>query len=360
MNNFLDFYKDKRVFITGMSGFKGSWLWFILNKLGVEVEGYSLRKWPPALSDILKNAHLPFEDFFGNITSYPNLLKSIERFKPDILIHMAAQPIVLTSYEQPRETYETNVQGTVNVLEAVRNYPGIKLLLNVTTDKVYLNSDLGRDFVEDDKLCGFDPYSNSKSCSELVTFSYFNSFFKDKRDISVATLRAGNVIGGGDFAENRIVPDCARTLTNNDSILIRNPKYTRPFQHVLDALLAYLLVGYRLWGTNKFDSVNVGPDSPLEVGALADIFCKAWGGNAKWHTEPNPSAPKEAKLLQLDTTHLKTDYGWSPLCSTEEAIKMSAVWYKSWAEKDFASCISIMDDQVNDFITRTENFYKEV
>lgn len=279
----------------------------------------------------------------------------MQKFQPDIVIHMAAQPIVLESYLHPRETFLTNVQGTVNVLEAVRHCDSVKLLINVTTDKVYLNENLGKDFVETDKLCGLDPYSNSKSCSELVTYSYYNSFFKGQRDMGVVTLRAGNVIGGGDFAKHRIVPDCARFLSQNTPIVLRNPASTRPYQHVLDALFAYLLVGSKIYGKDSFDSANVGPDTDMTTQEIAEIFCKIWGGDATWTTpQPsNQSAPQEAKLLRLDTNHLKSQYGWKSVLNASQAVEFSVEWYKAWSTNDVAKCLDITNSQINYFYNHT-------
>lgn len=347
MSDFLNIYKGKKVFVTGLTGFKGSWLNMVLQRLGAEVLGYSLVPEEETLSTYFKDI-VPINNIYADIRDYDTLLQSMQEFQPDIVIHMAAQPIVLESYIHPRETFETNVQGTVNVLEAVRHCESVKLLLNVTTDKVYLNENLGNDFVETDKLCGFDPYSNSKSCSELVTFSYYNSFFKD-RDMGLATLRAGNVIGGGDFAKFRIVPDCARSLAQNAPIVLRNPTSTRPYQHVLEALFAYLRVGSALYGKNCFDSVNVGPDTDMTTREIATIFCQTWGGNSQWTSVQQENAPAEAKLLRLDTTHLKTTYNWKQILDGKESVEFSVVWYKAWAEKDIDKCLFITKSQIDYF-----------
>lgn len=349
---FNDFYKGKRVFITGMSGFKGSWLYLTLKQLGAKILGYSLHPEHQSFMTLIQKGEIsPSEYCYSDIGNYEVLQARIQKFKPDIVMHLAAQAIVLKGYEDPRNTYATNVQGTVNVLEACRHTPSVKLILNITTDKVYLNENQNRAFEESDRLCGQDPYSNSKSCSELVSYSYYQSFFKET-GISLITLRAGNVIGGGDFAENRIVPDCARALMRGEPIVLRHPSYTRPFQHVLDVILSYLFVGYKMYESHAFDSFNVGPQKALSVEQIANLFCKTWG-NGLINKLNNNDAPAEAQTLTLSTQKMCQNFNWCSLYTPEEAIKLSAQWYKYFYESsDSKSIIEYSKSQVSEAIEK--------
>ena len=275
----LSFYKGKKVFITGHTGFKGSWLSKILVMAGAEVTGYALN--PPTNPNLFDIAGLEgkMTSVIGDIRDFDKLSEAFAKAEPEIVFHLAAQPIVLTSYEQPRYTYETNVMGTVNILECARQSKTVKSVLNVTTDKVYKNNEWCWGYRENEPLDGYDPYSNSKSCSELVTHSYKASFF-DNSDIAVSTARAGNVIGGGDFADNRIIPDCVRASMKKEPIVVRNPNSTRPYQHVLEPLNAYLMIAEMQYNDKKYQGYyNVGPDDRdcLTTGQLATIFCDAWG-----------------------------------------------------------------------------------
>lgn len=272
----LKFYKDKRVFITGHSGFKGSWLCHILKLAGAEVAGYSLRpNTEPSLFEVSGLNHdTDIQNIFDDIRNLDHLQKAMSGFSPDIVVHMAAQPLVRESYDRPVYTYETNVMGTVHVLEAVRNCPSVRSFLNVTTDKVYENKEWAWGYRENEPLDGYDPYSNSKSCSELVTHAYNKSFFKE-REIAVSTARAGNVIGGGDFADDRIIPDCVRAALNHQPIIVRNPCSIRPYQHVLEPLFAYLLICQKqAENPEKAGYYNVGPDEAdcITTGNLVDFF----------------------------------------------------------------------------------------
>ena len=349
---FDDFYRGKRVFITGMSGFKGSWLYLTLKQLGAKVLGYSLHPEHQSFMTLIQKSEIsPSEYFYSDIGNYETLQARMQKFKPDIVMHLAAQAIVLKSYQNPMDTYKTNVQGTVNVLEACRHTPSVKLILNITTDKVYLNENQNRAFEESDKLCGLDPYSNSKSCSELVSYSYYQSFFKEA-GVSLITLRAGNVIGGGDFAENRIVPDCARALMKDEPIVLRHPNYTRPFQHVLDVILSYLFVGYKMYGSNTFDSFNIGPQKALSVEQIAVYFCKIWGGGFINKLNKN-DAPAEAQTLTLSTQKIFQELNWHSLYTPEDAIKLSAQWYKYFYESsDSKSIIEYSKSQINEAIEK--------
>ena len=273
----LDFYKGKKVFITGHTGFKGSWLCKILIDAGAIVTGYSLV--PPTKPSLFDECMISknIKSVIGDIREYESLKKAFDDAQPEIVFHLAAQPIVIDSYKDPKYTYETNVIGTVNILECIRNNKCVKSFLNVTTDKVYENNDIdNHGFAEDEKLDGFDPYSNSKSCSELVTHSYKKSFLQD---VAVSTARAGNVIGGGDFANDRIIPDCVRAMQKGEDIIVRNPYSTRPYQHVLEPVFVYLMIAQKQYEDSNYQgSYNVGPDDVdcFQTGALVDLFCKCW------------------------------------------------------------------------------------
>lgn len=317
-----DFYQGKRVLVTGHTGFKGTWLTEILTMLGAAVCGYSLN--PPTAPSLFELTHMDegIKSVIGDIRDYNHLLETFNEFKPEIVIHMAAQPLVRESYKNPQMTYETNVMGTVNVLECVRNTPSVKSVINVTTDKVYLNREWDKGYVETDVLDGYDPYSNSKSCSELVTHSYVQSFLRDM-GISVSTMRAGNVIGGGDFAKDRIIPDCVKAAFINAPIIIRNPHSTRPYQHVLEPLFAYLMVAMKQYENMEYaGNYNVGPDdcNNVTTGILADRFCYHWGDNMSVKIQGD-GGPHEAGFLKLDCTHLKQVFLWQPTWTIDDTLK---------------------------------------
>ena len=280
------FYRGKKVLITGNTGFKGSWLSKLLLEAGAQVYGYSLK--PPTeenLYDILR-LHESMETVTGDVRDYEKLVRTMQDKKPEIVIHLAAQPIVRESYVRVRETFGTNVMGTVNLLESVRHCGSVKSVLNVTTDKVYENREWCWGYREDDALNGYDPYSNSKSCSELVTQSFRKSFF-DGIDIAVSTARAGNVIGGGDFAHDRIIPDCVRAAIRGQKIKVRNPYSIRPYQHVLEALSAYLLIIRKQYEDTRLQGeYNVGPSeaSCVSTGELVNMFCSKWQNELEWET----------------------------------------------------------------------------
>jgi CDP-glucose 4,6-dehydratase len=277
-----------------------------------------------------------------------NLKKILKSFKPEIVIHMAAQPIVRTSYEEPVYTYETNVMGTVNILESIRLCDSVKSVVIVTTDKVYKNNEWQWGYREIDELNGYDPYSNSKSCAELATSSYINSFFQE-RDIAVSTVRAGNVIGGGDFAKDRIIPDCIRAAINKEKIIIRNPYSIRPYQHVLEPLMAYLMIAEKQYKNKKnAGNYNIGPDDIdcIDTGTLATIFCNKWG-DISWENV-HDGGPHEADFLKLDCSKLKSKFGWLPKWNIEKAIDASVEWAKCYVDKsDVQLC---MENQINEYI----------
>jgi len=329
------FWKGKRVFVTGHTGFKGAWLCRILTGAGAEVTGYSLE--PPTQPNLFSLAGLAdrMTSVIGDIRDVAALKEAFDAAKPEIVLHLAAQPIVRESYKDPRYTYETNVMGTVNLLECVRlaDWP-VRSVVNITTDKVYHNNEWEWGYRENEPLDGFDPYSNSKSCSELVTHSYVNSFFANA-GIPVSTARAGNVIGGGDFAKDRIVPDCVRAVEAGEAIQVRNRHSTRPYQHVLEPLFAYLMIAQKQYEDASFAGwYNVGPDECdcVTTGDLVDLFCKTWNG-AAWvdHTEAN--APHEANFLKLDCSKIKSVFGWKPRWHIEEAIEQTVAWTKVYFEK---------------------------
>ncbi len=345
----VSFFNGKKVFVTGHTGFKGSWLCKMLGNAGAEVTGYSLgsRK-EKSLYDIAGISQ-DIYSVYGDIRNYAALKKAFDEAQPEIVLHLAAQPIVRDSYANPAYTYETNVMGTVNILECIRNSSCVKSFLNVTTDKVYLNKEWVWAYRENEELDGHDPYSNSKSCSELVTHSYKKSFFQDGR-VAVSTARAGNVIGGGDFAKDRIIPDCVRAAVKHEDIMVRNPFSTRPYQHVLEPLYAYLMISAMQFEDEKYAGYyNVGPDEEdcLQTGALVDLFVKHWGGGVKWVSHYD-GGPHEANFLKLDCSKLKATFGWKPHWTLDKAIEMVVEWNKCWLEGgDVRAC---MDNEIEDFL----------
>lgn len=344
----LSFYKGKRVFVTGHTGFKGSWLTAILVKAGAEVTGYSLT--PPTNPNLfsISGVENKINSVIGDVRDFDSMKRAFDECDPEIVFHLAAQPIVITSYEQPKYTYETNVMGTVNILECVRLSKNVKSVLNVTTDKVYKNNEWCWGYRENEPLDGYDPYSNSKSCSELVTHSYKSSFF-DSMGIAVSTARAGNVIGGGDFADNRIIPDCVRAAVKGEDIIVRNPNSTRPYQHVLEPLNAYLMIAERQYEDNSLQGYyNVGPNDSdcLTTGELATIFCESWG-NGQTFKCLKKDGPHEANFLKLDCSLLKTKFGWSPVWSAKLAVEKTVEWTKVWASN--GDVPAALDRQISEF-----------
>lgn len=269
----------------------------------------------------------------GDIRDLAHLSQTMQQYRPEIVIHMAAQPIVRESYVNPAYTYETNVMGTVNFLEAVRQCDSVKSVVNVTTDKVYLNHEWEWGYREIDALDGYDPYSNSKSCSELVTSSYKKSFFQN-RDIAISTCRAGNVIGGGDFAKDRIIPDCVRAMEKGEDIVVRNPYSTRPYQHVLEPVCTYLkLAEKQYYDREKYEGCyNIGPDDCdcVNTGVLTDLFCQFWGNSAQWINQSEANAPHEANFLKLDCAKIKKTLGWQARWHIADAVEKTVEWSKAW------------------------------
>ena len=329
----LEFYKNKKVLITGHTGFKGAWLCRLLVNAGAAVTGYSLE--PPTDPNLFEMAGLEGRmiSVIGDIRDIEHLQQVFAETKPEVVLHLAAQPIVRDSYKDPRYTYETNVMGTVNLLECVRKTPSVRSVLNVTTDKVYHNNEWCWGYREDEPLDGFDPYSNSKSCSELVTHSYINSFFDKPESPAVSTARAGNVIGGGDFANDRIIPDCVRAMKAGKVIMVRNPYSTRPYQHVLEPLAVYLTIAQKQYEDKRHAGFyNIGPDDCdcVTTGELVDLFCKIWGNGAKWENQAEKNAPHEANFLKLDCSRIKSVFGWKPRWHIEECMKMICRFSKVW------------------------------
>lgn len=348
----LSFYKGKRVFVTGHTGFKGSWLTKILTDVGAEVTGYSLPA--PTEPSLFKIARLDekINSVIGDIRDFEKLKKTFDKASPEIVLHLAAQPLVRESYKSPRETYETNVMGTVNLLECVRTSNSVVSFLNVTTDKVYKNREWEWGYRENEELDGYDPYSNSKSCSELVTHSYLSSFFGKSGSPAVSTARAGNVIGGGDFAEDRIIPDCVRAAMKGEDIEVRNPHSIRPYQHVLEPLYAYLMIAKAQFEDKKYAGwYNVGPDECdcLSTGNLVDLFVNLWcgGGVFKRVDKSDGSAFHEANFLKLDCSKIKKVLGWKPRWNLCTAVEKTVEWYRCWLNgEDINKC---MQNQIKEF-----------
>lgn len=346
-----NFYKNKTVLITGNTGFKGSWLSELLYLAGANVIGYSLESpTDPNLYSILKLDE-KIKTIYGDIRDISKLLSAFQTYKPEIVIHLAAQPIVLDSYENPVYTYDVNVMGTVNVLECIRNCVSVKSFLNVTTDKVYENLDKKRhSFKENEKLDGFDPYSNSKSCSELVTHSYVRSFFKNGKYPAISTARAGNVIGGGDFSPHRIVVDAIMSAVSEKDLLVRNPYSTRPYQFVLEPLFIYLLICAKQFENKKYSGCyNVGPDKcdAISTGKLATMFCYKWGENMHWKTVAAENSPHEASFLSLNNRLLKKTFGWKPILHIDQAIDWTVEWAKEYQKN--GDVTKVVDDQIKRF-----------
>ncbi len=349
-----DFYRNKKILITGHTGFKGSWMCKLLTDIGADVTGYALE--PPTNPSLFEMCGLSskMNSVIGDVRDLPHLKKVFDEVKPEIVIHMAAQPIVRDSYKDPVYTYEVNVMGTVNILECVRQSDSVKSFLNVTTDKVYLNKEWIWGYREDEELNGYDPYSNSKSCSELVTSSYKKSFFEGK-NVAISTARAGNVIGGGDFANDRIIPDCIRAVAENREIIVRNPFSTRPYEHVLEPVAAYLMIAKAQYeDREKYEgSYNVGPDETdcWTTGDLVTLFCEKWnaaaGSHVTWKNEYD-GGPHEANFLKLDCSKLKSVFGWRPRWNVETTMEKIVEWSLVYLKDgDVAEC---MRKQIEEFL----------
>lgn len=358
----LEFYKNKRVLVTGHTGFKGSWMCEVLINAGAEVTGYALT--PPTNPSLFEMCQLSerMNSIDGDIRDLQHLLNVFAEIQPEIVIHMAAQPLVRTSYADPVYTYETNVMGTVNICEVIRQTPSVRSFVNVTTDKVYLNKEWPWGYRENEELNGYDPYSNSKSCSELVTSSYKNSFFSN-RPLAVSTCRAGNVIGGGDFANDRIIPDCVRSVINKQPIIIRNPYSIRPYQHVLEPIFAYLMIAEAQYNDISLaGSYNVGPDNHdcLTTENLVTLFCEEWNSTinhsssiykAIWLNQYD-GGPHEANFLKLDCSKIKSVFHWAPRWKIETAIEKVIEWTNVYLQG--GNIPNIIDKQIEAFIAKNE------
>ncbi len=354
-----NFFKNKKIFLTGHTGFKGSWASLVLKNLGAEIYGYAL---PPenfrgSMFDSLRISELIDYNEFGDIRDFQKLNSAIQKFKPEIILHLAAQPIVLRSYDDPVTNFETNLMGLVNLFEACRKCNSVKIILNVTSDKCYENNEDQRDFIESDKLGGKDPYSASKACAEIISNSYRESFFNDT-NIEIATARAGNVIGGGDFSENRLVPDIFDALSKNQKIIIRNPNAIRPWQHVLESIFGYLLLIYKINSQPKTfnQAYNFGPNAEEEkinVENLTKIFLQNFSNQNKFSYEiiSEKNAHYEAKFLGLNNNKARNELSWKPNLSPKQAIKLTADWYKFYVENknDFQKLRNFTLSQIEGF-----------
>lgn len=349
-----DFYKNRKILITGHTGFKGTWMCQVLLELGAEVTGYALQ--PPTDPSLFSLTGMAeqMQSVEGDVRDLEHLLRVFEEMQPEIVIHMAAQPIVRESYANPVYTYDVNVMGTVNVLECVRRTASVRSFVNVTTDKVYKNREWEWGYRENEELNGFDPYSNSKSCSELVTYSYRNSFFSDGR-VAISTARAGNVIGGGDFAADRIVPDCMRAVMRGQEIALRNPASTRPYQHVLEPVLAYLLIAEKQYRDGKYAGCyNVGPEetSCLTTGELVAMFCRQWKertGIEPVYTIAAQGGPHEANFLKLDCSRIKSRLGWRPVWNAEKMMEATVEWIVAYNRQE--NVHEVMKKQIYEYLS---------
>lgn len=340
-------YKNKKVLITGHTGFKGAWLSYLLVKAGAQVIGVSLT--PPTKPNLFSilNLDAKMESEICDIRNYNRLDEIFKASKPEIVFHLAAQPIVRDSYKDPRYTYETNVIGTVNVLECIRHCDSVKSALIITTDKVYKNREWEWGYRENEELDGYDPYSNSKSCADLVTSTYKRCFLEE---VSLSTVRAGNVIGGGDFANDRIIPDCIRAALNSETIIVRNPFSVRPYQHVLEPIYAYVMIAALQYEDKKLEGkYNIGPQETdcYSTGALVDLFVECWGENLKWESVSD-EGPHEATFLKLDCSHIQKIFDWKPHWDVNKAIEKTVEWAKAW--RDEANIEEVMDKQIKEYL----------
>lgn len=355
MNNlFNNIYRNRKVLITGHTGFKGSWLCLLLNHLGADVYGYALE--PPTNPSLFEEAKIGelITSFIGDIRDLAYLQEVMQQVQPEIVIHMAAQPLVRDSYLIPVETYAINVMGTVNLLEACRNAPSIKAIVNVTTDKCYENREWHWGYRENEPMGGYDPYSNSKGCSELVTSAYRNSYFNPKdytrHGVAVASARAGNVIGGGDWANDRLIPDFIRAISAGETLKIRSPYAIRPWQHVLEPLTGYLTLSQKLFieGPEFNGSWNFGPnDSDAQnVEWITKTICEMWGDNTSYEVDTNPQ-PHEANYLKLDCSKAKAELSWFPKWDIETTLKSIVDWNKAFLKGDNIREVTL--NQINQY-----------
>jgi CDP-glucose 4,6-dehydratase len=345
------FYKNKKILVTGHTGFKGSWLSMWLENLGADVSGYALEADKISLFELagIKNS---INSAIGDIRDYDSFFAAVKKFQPEIIFHLAAQPLVRESYHAPIETYQTNVMGTINLFEIVRKVGGIKAIVNVTTDKCYENKNLNIAFKENDKLGGYDPYSSSKACSEIVTSCWRDSFFT-KEGIALASARAGNVIGGGDFCKDRIIPDIIKAIEKNEKVILRNPNATRPWQHVLEPILGYMILAMQLFQDQKnFSSAyNFGPDvkNIMNVETVTQNFIESVGSGS--YEIRADEQLYEAKTLRLDNNKARSELGWKPIFDFLQTINFTANWYRNY--------LNGCDDVRNFTNTQIEEYIKE-
>ena len=338
------FWQGKRVFLTGHTGFKGSWLSLWLYSLGAEVKGYALI--PPTSPSLFNEAKIDslIDSQIADIRDQDVLYESMTKFNPDILIHMAAQPLVRYSYEAPIETYEVNVIGTAKVLEVARSCPNLKAIVNITTDKCYENDGRVHGYKESDPMGGYDPYSSSKGCAELVTLAYRRSFLQEQ-GIKLASVRAGNVIGGGDWADDRLIPDILRSFEKSESVVIRNPKATRPWQHVLEPLSGYLILAQKLYKNQEdyAEGWNFGPNEKdvKPVDWILDKMIAKWP-NSSWELDKN-SNPHEAYFLKLDISKAESKLGWKPVWELSQTLDKIIDWHKNWLNKEDVQVICLAE-----------------
>jgi CDP-glucose 4,6-dehydratase len=346
-----DFWQGKRVFLTGHTGFKGSWLSLWLTSLGATVKGYALS--PPTMPSLFNEAKIDsiIDSQIGDIRDQDALHNSMTIFNPDVLIHMAAQPLVRYSYDAPIETYEVNVIGTAKVLEVARSCINLKAIVNITTDKCYENDGRSQGYKESDSMGGYDPYSSSKGCAELVASAYRHSFLQDQ-GIGVASVRAGNVIGGGDWADDRLIPDILRSFEKNEPVVIRNPKATRPWQHVLEPLSGYLILAQKLYEDQKeyAEGWNFGPNEQdvKPVDWILDKIISKWP-NSSWELDQN-SNPHEAVFLKLDIVKAKSKLGWQPVWELSYTLEKIIGWHRAWLDKEDmqAVCLAEIEEYTRD------------
>lgn len=333
----MNVWRDRRVFLTGHTGFKGSWLSLWLQKMGAQVRGYALDPWTDPNMFMVADVVTAVEDLRGDILDRSKLEAAMVEFAPEVVFHMAAQPLVRQSYSDPVGTYATNVMGTVHVLEAVRRTPSVRAVVSVTTDKCYENKEWIWPYRENDPLGGYDPYSSSKACAEIVSAAYRSSFFPvgslDQHHVALATARAGNVIGGGDWSTDRLIPDLIRGFQKKQPVPIRRPKSIRPWQHVLEPLHGYILLAEQLLAQKQqFSSAfNFGPgdDDAWTVERIATKIADAWGGRAEWVLAADPGA-HEAGYLKLDASKARAELHWKPSLNTETALEWVIAWYRAW------------------------------
>ncbi len=347
-------YNNRKVLVTGHTGFKGSWLCLILKKLGADVYGYALE--PPTNPNLFKEANIAelITSFIGDIRDLDKLKKAILKVQPEIVIHMAAQALVRESYKLPVETYAINVMGTVNLLESCRHTPSVKAIVNVTTDKCYDNKEWHWGYRETEPMGGYDPYSNSKGCSELVTSSFRNSYFNpnnySEHGVAIASARAGNVIGGGDWAEDRLIPDFIRAISKGEEVKIRSPYAIRPWQHVLEPLTGYLSLASKLFseGSRYAEGWNFGPDDKdaRNVEWITDSICKLWADGAYYSVDTHPQ-PHEANYLKLDCSKAKAELGWVPKWDINTTLKSIVDWNKAFLNGE--NIRKVTENQINEY-----------